>query len=389
MPEKVERCVKEVMQKQGVSESRAWAICNAAIDGFTLDKINKVNTYIDEVTGFLTAPVVLSRTGIQYYFGYELGIQDRASEKIGVYRPLEEVRNIDSVNTFVNLVVTDDHPLGPITVDNVKELQKGSASDIKFKDGVLTGVITITDKDLISKIKDGKIEVSVGYSQELVEEKGVYDGEAYEFKQTNIRANHLAVVGTGRCGPTCKITIDHKKEQNMIVIIDGIEFVVDNPQLAQAIKKMQDTYKSTILAKDQEMEKKEEEMEELKKEKDKAQAKSDALQKDHLNDEEINKLVHERASLLAQAREILGDKMPTCDCPREIKIAVIDSVYSGIDVKDKSDDYISAFFDMSISKAKDVKDKLGNLGDGFINKDKDNITPRDKYMRDQLGLEVR
>jgi len=328
----------------------------------------------------------------QDYFGYELGIQDRAAEKIGVFRPAEEVGNTDSIKTFANLVVTDDHPLGPVTVDNVKELQKGSVSDIKFNGGQLTGLITITDKELIDKIQNGKIEVSVGYSQELVNEKGTYDGKTYEFKQTNIHANHLAIVGAGRCGPACKITIDHqKKERMMIITIDGIEFEVDNPQLAQAIKKMQDNHKSALLAKDQEMEKKEEEMdqemEELKKEKDKAKAQSDALQKDKLTDDAISAMVNERAKLITQAQTILGDKMPTCDCPREIRIAVIDSVYPGMVTKDKSDDYVTALFDMSVAKSKDVKGKLTKLGDKMVNNDQ--LSPREKYMKDQLGLEVR
>ena len=183
---------------------------------------------IDDTTGFLKAPVILSRTGVQHYLGLELGITgDRATEKIGVLRPAAEVFAADSLDSFVNMIVTDDHPAEMVNINNVKKLQIGQVSDVKKDGSVLSGVITITDKKALKKIKDGKLEVSVGYGNELVKESGTFEGIKYDFIQTQIRGNHLAIVDAGRCGSACKLTLDKKKENAMKITIDGITFEAD------------------------------------------------------------------------------------------------------------------------------------------------------------------
>lgn len=392
--------IKQIMKDYNVSEGLAKTIYKdlkkAADAGLIIDAASTLKAKLDPTTGFLTAPVNLARIGVQYYMGYELGLDDRALEKIGVYRPASEVFDDESVESYINLIVTDDHPSGFVTTDNVKELQVGTVSEINNVMKTLQGVITITDKDQIDKIKDGKIEVSVGYSNELKEEKGLFDGDAYEFKQTKIRANHLAIVDAGRCGSACKITTDHnKKEKAMIKItIDGLDFEVENEQLAQAIQKQQamhDAEKEEIKKKSEEDE---EEIEKLKKEKEGAKAEKDAAIASNLKDADLAKLVNDRATLIVDAKAILGDKMPKCtDCPMEVRTAVIDAVLPDMDLADKSDDYVIAAYDMAITKFKKAGESLKNLGDDLtILKDKDGkeITrdsARDKYMKN-MGLEV-
>jgi len=362
--------------------------------GLLFDDSKVLKAIVDKTTGFLTAPVKLARTGVQYYMGFELGLVKRAMDKIGVLRSADEVFHPDSINSFVNLVVTDDHPTKPVTIDNVKKLQKGQVSEVAQKDSVLTGAITITDKDQIKKIKDGKVEVSVGYSNDLKESKGVFEGEKYEFAQTNIRANHLAIVDAGRCGPSCRLTVDHnQKEKNMIKItIDGIQFETEDAQLVQAIEKLKASHDAEVEGFKKKEEEDEKEKEKLKKEKDKAEAKKDAMKKDQMSDEDINKLVSDRAELLAQAKRILGDKMPECtDCSKELKTAVIDHVLPDMELDGKSIDYIDAAYDMAIKRATSTKTSLDSLqADLLKDKDGKEITrdsARGKYMTDQLGLE--
>lgn len=395
MPEKLEKCVKELI-KQGKSEKNAWAICQASQkDGYISDKSINIKASIDDTTGFLTAPVVLARTGIQHYYGFELGLTDEKSmERIGVLRHPDEVLNIDSVASFVNLIATDDHPSTLVTTENVKNLQVGTVSGVdgNHKDGVLEGILTITDKDIIKKIKDGKVEVSVGYTSDVVESSGVYNGESYDFMQTNIRANHLAIVNAGRCGSACKITIDHKnKEKTMIVILNDIEYDVSDNQLAQAIKANNERMAKILDEKEKEMSEKEKELEEAKKDKDKAEATADALKKEKLSDEDLNKLVNDRAEIISNGKRILGDKMPECNnCPKEIKSAVIDKVMGEIDLSGKSDDYITAMYDMAVVKFDSVKKELDDSGEKFFNKDGKEMT-RDSVRREhnaKMGMEV-
>lgn len=391
---KEERCVKEVMSKQGVSESRAWAICKASInDGLIMDKTPPGTAKIDEVTGFLTAPVTLARVGVQHYYGFELGLEGRALDRIGVFRSPDEVFKNDSVMTFVNLPTTDDHPSELVTTDNVKTLQTGSVSHVTpdREKGVLTGIITITDAEQIKKLRSGKFEVSVGYTNDLKASPGTYNGESYEYIQTNIIANHLAIVDNGRCGPECRITTDNAKgaDSMHVITIDGVDFDTENKQLAQAIKNQQKAWDAYKNKKDQEEEEKEKEMEDAIKAKDKAEAERDAALADKLSEDAISTLVQDRAKLLSQASAILGDKMPDCNCPKDIKAAVVDHVFKDMDLSGKSEDYITAMYDMAVKKANTKNENLKNLKDDFASNVGDvavtRDTIRDGYLK-RIGL---
>ena len=361
--------------------------------GLILGDSSLLKATVDETTGFLTAPVSLARVGVQYYRGFELGLKDRLMERIGVMRPASEVFHPDSIASYKNLVVTNDHPTELVNLDNVKALQKGTVSEVAPNDIVLSGVVTITDRDQIKKMKDGKKEVSVGYSNTLKEEKGTHDGEQYEFVQTEIRANHLAIVDAGRCGSACKLTLDHKKEATMIITIDGIEYDVENKQLGQAIQKMQTARDAEKEGLEEKLKKAKQEKEDEEKEKEKAKATADSLKTAQMSDEDINKLVSERATLLSDARMILGDKMPECsDCPVEIKSAVIDHVLPELELEGKSNDYINASYDIALDKVKKADGSIENLSNDFKTKKKEKPVTRDSarqgYMKDTLGLEV-
>jgi len=393
------------MEEQGVSEERAYAICTASLDSdnigiYFTDTSGAFKATIDEVTGFLTAPVKLARVGVQYYMGYELGLKDRALEKIAVFRSPEEVFNKDSVKGYTNLVVTNGHPSDLITTDNVKKLQRGTVSQVTPDEFVLSGVATVTDKDLIKDIQSGKREVSVGYTNDLKKESGEFDGVYYDYVQTNIRPNHLAIVDAGRCGAACKLTMDHEKEKSIMlkITIDGINFNVEDESLAQAIQKLIKTHDQEKEELEKKLEKSEKDQEELEKEKkemeakkDKAEAAKDALEKATLDEDAINKMVSDRAELVSTAKTILGDEMTECnDCPKEMKVAVINKVLGDSDMSDKSDDYIQATYDIAVAKFNKVNGKLDELNKEFQTKDKDTVTretARKKYMKDNLGLE--
>lgn len=400
------KVVDALMLDQKLSESQAIDLCsaslNAADQGITFDTSQQFKATIDEDSGFLTAPVTLARTGVQYYYGFELGLKDRALEKIGVYRSPEEVFHDDSVKSYINLVATDDHPSELVTTDNVKQLQVGSVSDVKPVDNkTLVGIVTITDKAAIGKIKSGKIEVSVGYKNKYVKQSGFFNGDAYEFIQIKIRANHLAIVDAGRCGPACKLTIDHitKEKTTMIkVTIDGISYDVEDT-LGQAIIKQQNAHDEEKKEMKKKFEKKEgedeEEKKELKKEKEEANAAKDAALSKVLNDKAIDALVEKRADLLSTAKEILGDKMPECtDCEKELKTAVIDHVLN-LDIDDwsaKTMDYINPSYDIAVGQFKKVKTSLDNFSkdiNAIMTKDGKTITRQTaqaKYQKDHLGI---
>lgn len=214
MPTKLESCVMQVME-QGKTESEAYAICNASLnDTFIMkDNFNDFTKYIDEDTGFLHINGIVARTGIQPYMGAELGDLDNPTTMFNVYRPREEVLKEESLATFINAPITDEHPSEFVTVDNVKELSKGSTASYETfnKDGIdyVKVKIVVTDKELINKVINGKMELSAGYSQQLIKEKGEFEGVTYDYKQTNIKINHIALVDSARCGQECKLVFDN------------------------------------------------------------------------------------------------------------------------------------------------------------------------------------
>ena len=188
---------------------------------YTTDKgYSKFETKIDEDTGYLELSGVMARTGVQDYYGLELGEQIIKQHDLdpmktyGVYRPKEEVLSDKSLDTYINKPLSDNHPKDFITVENTKDLEKGSVSNITTfnKDGIdyVKGRITVKDKHTINKALSGKVELSPGYKQKLVKEDGEFQGRKYAFKQTDIEINHVALVDKGRCEGNCKITTDKK-----------------------------------------------------------------------------------------------------------------------------------------------------------------------------------
>jgi uncharacterized protein len=364
-------------------------------DTVTIDKAQ-----IDTTTGFLTAPVFLARVGIQEYYGHELGITDEPNTKFQVYRSPKEVFSEKSLKTFKNLIVTDDHPTELVNLSNVEKYRKGSVSEVNRNGDVLHGVITITEKNMIEKILDGKREVSVGYIYDLEKQSGIYQGVEYQFIQKNIEANHLAIVKKGRCGVECKLIIDKKGSKMGKVKIKGVDYDITDDKLAEAVgalikthdaaeeelekmqkekdeeekKKKEDAEEEAKKQEDEEEKKKEEDNEEgeaLKKVKDeleKVKAERDSLKKTGGQDA-IKQTLKDHTALIREAAQILGDSFPECtDCPAEIKSAVIDKI-KGIDVSGKSETYIEAMYDLSVGDYQQNKSAFDALNSDFTGKD--------------------
>ena len=194
------------------------------------DTFNDFTKHIDEDTGFLHINGVVARTGLQPYMGAELGNMEEPTAMFNVYRPRDEVLKEESLSTYANAPITDDHPNTFVTVDNATELIKGSVASYETynKDGIdyIKAQIVVTDKELINKVINGKMELSAGYSQNLVKEKGEFEGVTYDYIQTNIKINHVALVDSARCGQECKLVFDSNSiivDENTLKGIDSME----------------------------------------------------------------------------------------------------------------------------------------------------------------------
>lgn len=355
--------------------------------------VPQIHKYIDKATGFLHIDAILARTGVQDYLGFELGDDIEPFSVVGVYRPAEEVLSKDSLATYVNAPVTDNHPSEMVTTDNAKDLIKGSVSSIETfnKDGIdyIKAKMTITDKKLIEKAINGKIEVSAGYSQMLVKEKGEYNGKLYDYKQTDIRINHIAIVDKGRCGGGCKLIandnviidgVNQIQGKTMVITIDNKPYDVDDAiathiaglngkitsidgELSEALAEIA-TKIEVIEAKNGEVAKLKEDLE---------------VENAKTSDENILALVNEKVALIDTAKKL----NVTVDCnlsSMDIKKAVI-AANSKISLDGKSDDFVGGVYDTiiasTIEKQKNVTDSQQKA---FDNGDKKQTTSYDKYV---------
>lgn len=342
---------------------------------------NQFDKYIDEQTGFLHINGVVARTGIQDYLGLELGDTENPTAPIGVYRPKEEVLKQESLDTYINSIVTDNHPNEFVTTDNIKDLGKGSTSSIEVfeKDGIdyIKAKMTITDKNLINKIMNGKVEISAGYSQDLIKEKGEFQGKAYDYKQTNIKINHVAIVDKGRCGDKCKVTTDKKdiintktKKQGDLmasIVIDGVTH-----EVTDCVGKFISDLNSKVTALDADFIKEKSEKEKVKGENEKLKEDMEE-EKKKTSDTLVDSLVNEKVALLDTAKTLnvtVDSKLSAMD----IKKAVIASS-SKISLDGKSTEFIDGVYETviagTIGKKQEIKDSQKKAFDGFETKTKD------------------
>lgn len=224
--------------------------------------------------GYLVAPAVIGRTGVQEYLRGELGLDGDPKAIVRLMRLPEEVFRPETVASFENVPITDDHP--PVGVDaaNWRDYGRGHVRDVAKKDDtLLSGQLFVMDGGLVAKIVGGKDKLSCGYSFDLDLTPGVApDGTSFDGYQRNILGDHVADVESPRGGPVCRIG-DQGKEPTMkrLVQMDGGKGLVvgefEEPQATtvdQAIRKVEqdrdkvigdfdaavDSHKTVIKAKD-------------------------------------------------------------------------------------------------------------------------------------------
>lgn len=334
-----------------------------------VDALSIAGTRLRE-DGYLVVDARVARAGnVQRYLGSEVGKPELPY--VDVYRPEAEVFSDAAMASFAHRPVTDDHPKEAVTADNWKALARGQTDgDIKRDGEFLRVPLMVADGEAIKKVQDGKRELSAGYTCELKWEKGTTpSGQTFDAIQTNIRANHVAIVQRGRAGKDCRIgdaefwgsaPIIHDKETNMTlrtVMVDGLA-VETTDQGAHAIDKLQkDNAKlAQQLADSAAASKKELE------EKDKELAKKDAALDDAkakvLDQAAIDKLVTDRVALEAVAVKLAKDVKPTGLSDAALKLAVVKAVLGDQVPAEKLTDatYVGARFDILAEDAAKVPD---------------------------------
>lgn len=288
-----------------------------------------------------------------------------------------ELLSEGTVSSANSKPITDNHPDELVTQVNARNYMKGfTATNAHVENDTLKVDMTITDKSLIDEINKGKQELSIGFETEVVPKKGEYKGVAYDSVQRNIQINHVAVVEQGRAGHSVRLLGDsaemieqdvQKKGKRMDttkVRLDGADVTVatvdadkiikldaDNADKAKKIAELE----AQIEEKKKELDELKGEAEEEKKNADEAQAKADAAEKEldslkkEYSGDAMQKAVNDRLNLVGKVKPYLGDSYDfNGKTDKQLKLDTITALDSSIDLKDKSDDYINAYFDAAL-----------------------------------------
>lgn len=373
----------------------------------------------EDSNGFLKGRAVITTTGVFPYVLVDGTIQWEL-------RSPEEVFHPDSLDTLRMAVVTNDHPDVLVTPDNVKTVMVGHLGEEIIVDqfgGRVASNLTISVKEAIDDVQDGKRAISAGYRSDIVMQSGVYNGVPYDAKQTKIRYNHVAVVDRGRAGDAAVMRVDAyqaapgttkpvvkdtagvnppvniNRGENMpenlkIVRIDNVDYQAEAPVIAhyskidEALKKSNTELESvttkvkTLTA---DLSAREGERDALKAKVDTAEEKlKNAIQVDQLEGlfSERNKL--DDAVVKAGIEDT--EKMDVM----AKKKAVIAKAFPKVSLDGKDDEYVNAMFDAAVTNldeadanlddnlaagagaGADHKDGELKLVEGEIKTDKDN-----------------
>ena len=155
--------------------------------------------------GYLEAFARTARTGVQQYLGAEMGRPDLGV--VNVYRDAADVFSRASLHSFAKIPVTVDHPPGGVSAANWKQVAVGTTGEEVLRDGELLKIgLKIMDASAVEAVRGGKRELSVGYTTEIVWGDGTApDGTPFQARQTQIVADHIAIVSAGRAGAACRI----------------------------------------------------------------------------------------------------------------------------------------------------------------------------------------
>lgn len=369
-------------------------------DSLIVDK----NTVRETPDGYLAADARVARTGIQIYGGKEVNKPDM--ERVRVYRPENEVFAPDSIKSYAHRPVTNNHPPVPVSATNWRKYSVGHTADEVLRDGDFIRVpLVMMDSQVIKDYRDGKRQLSLGYTCDFKWESGkTPGGEEYDAVQTNIRANHLAVVKDARGGSELRIGdedgskkdsadtyVDAADELDNVgdkrnkgdsrmktIVVDGISCEMSDTA-AQVVQKMQDNFSENF-------KKAKEETEEEKKKRLAAEAKAATdtatfqtqiatkdteivtltakLKDATLTPQALDKLVQDRGVTKEKARAVLGDKLVVDGkTDSEIRRQVVDAKLGDV-AKGWNEDQYAASFAAIVADVK-VADGASDVANAF------------------------
>lgn len=358
--------------------------------------------------GYIKANAVVTRTGVFLYKNPDGTIRKEL-------RHPDDVLKNDSLNSMKMIPVTNGHPQERlVTAENAKRLAIGYTGETITHDGefILSNFV-ITDLDSVKEVTDrNRRELSLGYTVDLIPEEGSYNDQPYNFRQTNIKYNHLSIVDNARAGSEARIALDScdaeeilREEATMAKrkvkfdddevlmednVADRVEQLMDRIKNLEEEKRKIEEEKDKLEAELNSMNSEDEETEEEKEEKEvgymskenphathepavkapngekvppkpQEKEKRENLKNNNMDSAYIRNLVKERVKLQKIAESVLDaktlarvDEMPDL----EVKKEIIKARQKNANLDGKSDLYIQARFDALIEDMSPVQSQV-------------------------------
>lgn len=145
----------------------------------------------------------IAKAGVFEYLHSELFEDSEDNTIVKVYRDFDSLKSVKE--TFANKPIVHNHQWVGEETDQV-DGAIGSEITIDKDNQMLRADLIFYNPKLIHAIESGEdIELSPGYTGEIEEQSGRFDGQSYDYTQITDYANHLAVVKNGRAGKDLKI----------------------------------------------------------------------------------------------------------------------------------------------------------------------------------------
>jgi hypothetical protein len=146
----------------------------------------------------------VSSYGIFDYSAAQVGASGDPNRIVKVYRPKSALTDPEALASFQNLPFINNHEY----LSGDKDSGLTAPEDYGI-DGIMTGNVWFSDPWMMADLKvfsrqmqedieTGKTPVSLGYACKFLEQSGTFEGQPYEFVQTNMRGNHIALVDEAR-----------------------------------------------------------------------------------------------------------------------------------------------------------------------------------------------
>lgn len=332
----------------------------------------------------MQAPAHVTSVGVFRYV-------DESGSEHYEYRPEAEVFAPESLATLANAVVTDLHPPVPVTTRNWAQYAKGHVDKEVKPAGKFVGTeLVIQDDALIAMVESGeRSEISCGYTAQLVDQSGEFEGQKYTKVQTRIRYNHVALgpSGWGRQGPEVAIRVDSKGDEvltqevkSMITIkIDGVDFPLGSDAEKTAAKLAFERWLAARLDADKTAVAERETLA------GKVAALEKALESAKVEATKIDQKVSERLALIEAARKVLGsDYVSDGKTDREVRLAALAKAHNGADYSQRSDDFIAGAFDLAVKVNPAIK--VNDAVNSAPRTDDDNDYAKNANAMDQVFL---